>query len=48
MCGAQRSAVGNQTRKRDVADFRGFLSLARRHIPQLTGAIGRQIALGGC
>lgn len=47
-CGAQWSAVGNQTRMRDVANFRSFLCLARRHIPQLTGAISRHIALDGC
>lgn len=40
MRGAQRSAAGNQTRKRDVAELCGFLFLAWRHIPQLTGAIG--------
>lgn len=40
MRGAQRSAAGNQTRKRDVAELCGFLFLAWRHIPQLTAAIG--------
>lgn len=40
MRGTQRSAVGNQTRKRDVAELRGFLFLAQRRIPLLTGAIG--------
>lgn len=40
MRGAQRSAAGNQTRKRDVAELCGFLFLAWRHIPPLTAAIG--------
>lgn len=39
--------VGNLTRKRDGGDFRGFLPLARRHIPQLTGTIGCHRALAG-